>query len=138
VRAARPASGRALAACAAAVAIALSGGCHFGVYRAGDDRFLAADLDWQPGVTTAREVARTLGPPDLVRESGPRMTFLYRFQRRADTRLAISFYLKLFQREQESQQDSTLLVAFDADDRLLYYGRSDAAAEDLAGDLGLR
>jgi hypothetical protein len=133
-----PAPRRARAACAAAVAIALSGGCHFAVTRAGEDRFLAADLDWQPGVTTAREVARALGPPDLVRESGSRLTFLYRFQRRTDARLAISFYLKLFQREQERHQDTTLLVAFDAEDRLLYYGRSDAAVEDLAGDLGLR
>jgi hypothetical protein len=120
----------------ATAAVAL--GCQFSVHRAGDGRFLAADLAWQPGITTALEVARALGPPDFVRRSGARMFFIYRFRREAETRLALSFYLKLFQRRQESQQDSTLLVAFDARDRLLYHGRSDAPLEDLAGDLGLR
>jgi hypothetical protein len=128
-----------LRARAAWLAIAgLAGGCTFGVQRVGHDRFLASGLDWRPGETTALEVARELGPPDLVRWSGERMTFIYRFRRKVGTSLAISFYLKLFQREQERQEDATLLVTFDADDRLLYHGRSEAPAEDLAGDLGLR
>ena len=121
----------------AIAALLCASACQVGVRRAGDDRFLAAELAWEPGVTTAREVARALGPPDAVRASGERLTFVYRFERRADARLAISFYLKLFQRQQEREQDSTLVVAFDATDRLLYWGRSDLAADDLAGDLGL-
>jgi len=129
---------RALVACAPLVALALPTSCVLSVYRAGDERFLDATLAWRPGVTTALEVALALGPPDLVRRSGERMAFVYRFRRRAEARLALSFYLKLFQRQQESQTDSTLLVAFDARDRLLYHGASDAAPEDLAGDLGLR
>ena len=129
---------RALAACASLAVCALPAGCVYSVYRAGDARFLDAALDWQPGVTTALEVARALGPPDLVRRSGERMAFVYRFRRRAEARLALSFYLKLFQRQQESQTDSTLLVAFDAQDRLLYHGQSDAVLDDLAGDLGFR
>ena len=134
----RAAALRGLAAAAALAVLAPSVACQLGVHRAGDDRFLAADLDWRPGVTTALEVARALGPPDLVQPDGDGMTFVYRFRRRAEARFALSFYLRLFQRQQESQQDSTLLVAFDARDRLLYHGRSDAPAEDLAGDLGLR
>ena len=118
--------------------IAFSSGCTLRLHRAGDGGFLGVAPDWQPGVTTALEVARELGPPDLVRWSGQRMTFIYRFQRRVGTSLAISFYLKLFQREQGRREDATLLVAFDAEDRLLYYGRSEAPAADLAGDLGLR
>jgi hypothetical protein len=117
---------------------ALAVGCTYSVYRAGDGRFLEAPLDWRPGVTTALEVAQALGPPDLVRQAGPRMTFLYRFQRRAETRLALSFYLKLFERDEQREVDGTLLVAFDERDRLLYHGRSDVPAEDLADDLGLR
>jgi hypothetical protein len=121
----------------AIAAILCASACQVGVRRAGDDRFLSAELAWEPGVTTAREVARALGPPDAVRASCERMSFVYRFERRADARLALSFYLKLFQRQREREQHSTLLVAFDAADRLLYWGRSDLAEDDLAGDLGL-
>ena len=129
---------RALALWGAWVAWLLLGGCTYSVYRAGDDRFLEAPLAWRPGETTALEVARALGPPDRVRQRGSELSFIYRFQRRAETRLALSFYLKLFQREQESELDGTLLVAFDEDDRLLYLGRSELPAQDLADDLGLR
>jgi hypothetical protein len=126
-------------ACAAWLAIAgLANGCTFGVHRVGHDRFLGSGLDWRPGVTTALEVARELGPPDLVRWSGERMTFIYRFRREVGTSLAISFYLKLFQRAQGRREDATLLVAFDANDRLLYHGRSEPPAADLVDDLGLR
>ena len=118
--------------------LAFSSGCTLRLHRAGDGRFLDVAPDWQPGVTTALEVAHELGPPDLVRWSGQRMTFIYRFQRRVGTSLAISFYLRLFQREHGRQEDSTLVVAFDADDRLLYHGRSGLPAADWAGDLGLR
>ena len=121
----------------AIAAVLCASACQVGVRRAGDARFLAAELAWESGVTTAREVARALGPPDAVRASGQRMTFVYRFERRTDARFALSFYLKLFQRHREREQHSTLLVAFDAADRLLYWGRSDLAADDLAGDLGL-
>lgn len=121
----------------AIAALACATACQLGVTRAGDERFLGAEPAWEPGVTTARDVASALGPPDEVLASGDRMTFVYRFERRADARLAISFYLKLFQREHEREQDVTLLVAFDAGDRLLYWGRSDRAEDDLAGDLGL-
>ena len=113
-------------------------GCTVRVYHAGDGRFLGSSPGWQPGVTTALEVAQELGPPDLVRWSGERMTFIYRFQRRVGTSLAVSFYLRLFRREHGRQEDSTLVVVFDGDDRLLYHGRSEAPAEDWAGDLGLR
>ena len=124
-------AGLAIAALASALA------CHFSVVRAGDDRFLTAELAWRPGVTLARDVARTLGPPDQVRASGDAMTFVYRFERRADAWLAVSFYLKLFQRLHERDEHSTLLVTFDAEDRLLYWGRSDLQDDDLAQDLGL-
>ncbi len=130
-----PPSPRALAA---VCLLALSTGCALRLQRAGDGRFLGATPDWQPGVTTALTVARELGPPDLVRWSGGRMTFIYRFQRRVRASLSISFYLRLFQRERGRQEDSTLVVTFDADDRLLYHGRSEAPAADWAGDLGLR
>jgi len=128
----------ALAASVGALALVLGGGCTYSVSRAGDGRFLDAPLDWRPGVTTALEVAQALGPPDYLRQTGPRTTFIYRFRRRAEAHFALSFYLKLFQRDEEREVDGTLLVAFDADDRLLYHGRSELPAEDLAADLGLR
>ena len=128
---------RAGLALAAAAWLAAASGCQLGVRRAGDDRFVGAELAWERGVTTTRDVARALGPPDQVSAAGERLLFVYRFQRRADATLALSFYLKLFQREREREQDSTLLVAFDAGDRLLYWGRSDVVEDDLAGDLGL-
>ena len=128
---------RAGRAALAIAALAGASACQLGVRRAGDDRFLGAELAFEPGVTTARDVARALGPPDQVRASGEEMTFVYRFERRADARLALSFYLKLFQREQQREQEATLLVTFDASDRLLNWGRSGLAEDDLAGDLGL-
>ena len=121
----------------AIVGLVLLGGCTYRIHRAGDDRFLVAPLQWQPGVTSAREVARALGPPDRLARVGERLVFVYRFQRRAETRLALSFYLRIFQREEESEVDGTLLVAFDAHDRLLYHGRSELPPDDLALDLGL-
>jgi hypothetical protein len=134
----RPLLQRAVAAWGSVALVALSTGCTYAVYRGGDGRFLEVPFDWRPGVTTAREVASALGPPDHVRQEGARMTFVYRFQRRAETRLALTFYLKLFQRAVEREADGTLLVAFDANDRLLYHGSSELPPEDLADDLGLR
>ena len=134
--AARPRRRALRAACVAALALATA--CTLRLQRAGDDRFLEASPGWQPGVTTALDVARELGPPDLVRWSEQRMTFIYRFQRRVRSSLALSFYLRLFQRERGRQEDGTLVVTFDADDRLLHSGRSEAPPADWAGDLGLR
>ena len=129
---------RALVLWGAWVAWLLPGGCTYSVYRAGDDRFLDAPLAWRPGETTALEVARALGPPDRVRQRGSELSFIYRFQRRAETRLALSFYLKLFSRDQKHEEDGTLLLAFDDRDRLLYYGTSTEPSDDLVDDLGLR
>ena len=131
-----PPSWRALAA--SVCLLACASGCTLRLQRAGDDRFLDAATTWQPGVTTALEVARELGPPDLVRWSDRRMTFIYRFQRAVRASLAISFYLRLFQRNHEGEEDSTLALTFDAEDRLLYFGRSEAPAADWVGDMGLR
>jgi hypothetical protein len=135
----RPRSLGGLAAFAASVYLqGISIGCTVRAHHAGDSRFLESQPGWRPGVTTALEVARDLGPPDLVRWSEARMAFIYRFQRRVETSLAVSFYLRLFRREHRRQEDSTLVVIFDADDRLLYHGKSEAPAEDWSGDLGLR
>jgi hypothetical protein len=117
--------------------LALATGCTLRLFRAGDDRFLQTAPEWRPGVTTALDVARELGPPDLVRWSDRHMTFIYRFQRRVRTSLALSFYLRLFQRERGRQEDSTLVVTFDADDRLLHHGTSEVPPADWSGDLGL-
>jgi hypothetical protein len=121
----------------AACGLALATGCTLRLQRAGDDRFLRAAPEWQPGVTTALDVSRELGPPDLVRWSERQMTFVYRFQRRVRASLALSFYLRIFQRERARHEDGTLVVTFDADDRLVHHGRSEPAPADWSGDLGL-
>ena len=117
--------------------LALATGCTLRLNRAGDDRFLHTAPDWQPGVTTVLDVTREIGPPDLVRWSEQQMTFIYRFQRRVRTGLALSFYLRLFQRERARQEDSTLVVIFDAEDRLLHHGRSEIPPVDWSDDLWL-
>ena len=82
-----PSSPLRLAACVCL--LAFSSGCTLRLHRAGDGRFLDVAPDWQPGVTTALEVARELGPPDLLRWSAQRMTFhLLQHDREGAQRLA--------------------------------------------------
>ena len=117
--------------------LALSG-CAYHVRHVGDDHFLAAPIDWEPGKTRVRDVVGKLGPPDAIRWSVGRLLFVYRAERRVVSSLVLSFYLKIFSNEQGRQEDGTLLVAFDDGDALLYYGVSEEPRDDLAGDLGLR
>ena len=124
---------------AAALACAwLLVGCAYTVKQIGDDRFLSAPLDWQPGQTTVHDVVAAFGPPDVVRWSVGRLLFVYRAKRQVASSLVLTFYLKLFSGEIGRQEDATLVVAFDDRDRLVYYGASERPRDDLAGDLGLR
>jgi len=145
----------------------LLAGCALGTQRFGRVIDAERIASLEVGVSSKADVLRLFGPPTATSrlpvvapaespaqgleapgEPDPevfvyeyredRETFFYRFQRRAETRLALSFYLKLFQREEEREVDGTLLVAFDAEDRLLHHGRSELPPEDLADDLGLR
>lgn len=109
-------------ATAAALAGSLLLGCAYGVQRSGDSRFLEHKLDWQPGVTSARDVASDIGPPDLIRGSPGRLVFVYRYEREVRTSLVLSAYLRLFTNERRRHVDSTLVAVFDDGDRLLYYG----------------
>jgi hypothetical protein len=113
-------------------------GCTYQVRQVGDDRFLAEPIEWTPGATRVRDVVQQLGPPDAIRWSVGRLVLVYRSQRRVMTSLALSFYLKLFSRDQAREQDGTLLLAFDDRDLLLYYGTSTGPSNDLVDDLGLR
>ncbi|TMA35758.1 MAG: hypothetical protein E6J87_02770 [Deltaproteobacteria bacterium] len=117
--------------------LALSG-CLYQIKQVGDDRFLTAPIDWQPGKTTVRDVVDAFGPPDVIRWSAGRLLFVYRAERQVVTSLVLSFYLKVFSNEAGRHEDGTLIVAFDDRDRLVYYGVSEHPREDLAGDLGLR
>jgi hypothetical protein len=125
-------------AAAALVCSLVLSACAYHVRQVGDDHFLAAPIDWEPGRTSVRDVVEAFGPPDVIRWSVGRLLFVYRAERRVGSSLALSFYLKLFSNEQGRQEDGTLLVAFDDDDVLLYYGVSEEPRDDLAGDLGLR
>jgi hypothetical protein len=107
-------------------AAALAAGCAFSQVRSGDPRFLERSLDWQPGVTTSREVASALGPPDWIRSVGPDLVFVYRYQRDVRTSLVLQAYLNLFSSDRSQRVDSTLVAVFDAHDRLLYHGESEA------------
>jgi hypothetical protein len=122
----------ALVACALLLA-----GCTYHVRQIGDDHFLGDPPAWQIGMTTVRDVVRDFGPPDAVRWTPKELVFVYRAQRRANTSLVLSFYLKLFSDEQRREEDATLVAGFDGDDRLLYYGVSEEPRHDLRGDLGL-
>jgi hypothetical protein len=117
---------RRLTAALALACAALLCACTFSRQRFGDDRFLGADVDWEPGRTTVREVAAALGPPDLVRWSDDRLVFVYRYQQVVRTSFALNFYLNLFSRDQAGQVDGTLVVGFDDRDRLVWWGASRA------------
>ena len=112
--------------------------CAYQVRRVGDDHFLTHAIDWEPGRTNVHDVVAAFGPPDVIRWSIGRLLFVYRAERRVTSSLVLSFYLRLFSDEQGRHEDGTLLVAFDDDDLLLYYGVSEEPRDDLAGDLGLR
>lgn len=123
---------------AALVCCMLLCACAYQVQRVGDDHFLAHPIDWQPGTTTVRDVVEAIGPPDVIRWSVGRLLFVYRSERQVVSSLSVSFYLKLFSKQQGRHEDGTLLMAFDDADVLLYYGMSEQPRDDLAGDLGLR
>ena len=125
------------AAAAFLCSLALSG-CTYQVRQIGDDRFLHAGFDWEPGRTTVGDVIDTVGPPDVIRWSAGRLLFVYRAERRAVASLVLTFYLKLFSGEQGRQEDATLIAAFDDRDVLLYYGVSEHPRDDFAGDLGIQ
>lgn len=116
---------------AAALAPALLGGlggCSFREVRSGDPAFLEHELDWEPGVTTARQVAAALGPPDrIARIPGERLVFVYRFRRDVSTSFVLNAYLKLFSSDRVRRVDRTLLAIFDRADRLLFHGTSGTA-----------
>ena len=125
----------------AAAVLACAGvlcGCAYNVKQIGDDRFLHAPIDWQLGQTTVDDVVAAFGPPDVIRWSFGRLLFVYRAKRQVATSLVLSFYLKIFSGEIGRQEDATLVIAFDARDRVVYYGASQHPRDDLAGDLGLR
>lgn len=123
-----------LAAALAALALCA---CSYQVRRVGDDRYLTDHVGWQPGTTRAADVVARLGPPDAVIWDAQRLYFVYRSQRRVVSGLALSFYLKVFSREQTRAEDGTLLMVFDERDRLLYFADSGEPGDDLATDLGL-
>ena len=125
---------RRLAAALAALGLCA---CSYQVHRIGDDRYLTDHPAWQPGTTRPSDVVAALGPPDAVRWDSQQLTFVYRSQRRVVSGLALSFYLKIFSREQTRSEDGTLLLVFDARDRLLYFAASDQPGDDLATDLGI-
>ena len=125
------------AAAVLACSLALSG-CAYQVRKVGDDRFLSAPVDWQPGKTTVRDVVLAFGPPDMIRWSAGTMLFVYRAERQAESSLVLTFYLKLLSAETGRHEDGTLIVAFDDRDVLLYHGESEEPRHDLAGDIDLR
>lgn len=110
---------RALAPALALVLLLAGSACTYSALREGDDHFLHADLVWQPGTTTLREVLASLGPPDLMRRAGDDLVFVYRFRRQVKSSLLISFYLNLFSRARQEQTDTTLVVTFDRHDVLV-------------------
>lgn len=125
------------AALALACSLALSG-CAYHIRQVGDDRFLAARIDWEPGKTTVRDVVAALGPPDVIRWSVGRLLFVYRAERQVVSSLVLRAYLNVFSYAPGRKEDGTLIVAFDDRDVLVYYGISEQPRSDLAGDLGLR
>lgn len=124
-------------AAALACSLALSG-CSYQIRQIGDDRFLHAGFEWEPGRTTVGDVVDAFGPPDVIRWSADRLVFVYRAERRAVASLVLTFYLKLFSGEQGRREEATLIAAFDDRDVLVYYGASEHPREDFAGDLGIQ
>lgn len=102
------------------------GGCTVTTERFGDPHYItqAAKFEWRTGVTSALEVAQSLGPPDEIRRRGEEMWFFYRFQDRRTSTLVLTYYLNVFQRRSVHVIDSQLVVTFDAHDRLLTHGVS--------------
>ncbi|MGE0713015.1 MAG: hypothetical protein AB7N76_07975 [Planctomycetota bacterium] len=103
------------------------GGCSLTTVRDGDPHYVleAHKQPFKAGETTSLEVAQALGPPDLIETQGERLVFEYRFRDRRQSSLILSYYLNVFQRLSVHSIDSRLLIAFDEQDRLLYWGVSE-------------
>ena len=112
-------------------------GCAYNVKKIGDDRFLSAPIDWQPGKTTVRDVVLAFGPPDIIRWSAGTLLFVYRAERQAESSFVLRAYLNLLSAETGRHEDGTLIVAFDDRDALLYYAESEEPRHDWAGNIGL-
>ncbi len=102
--------------------IALAG-CRMGIDRAGDDRFLAAELPEPGSGATAADVAASLGPPDEIRIVGDEMHFTYRYREVRETSLVLRYYLDVVKRSDRHGVESTLILSFDRNDRLRHVAR---------------
>lgn len=98
-------------------------GCSWSVSRAGSPGFLTRQIAWTPGRTTLRDVTHQLGPPDWIRGQGDGLLVVYRFHREEERRFALEAWLRWFTQRADRVQDGTLVAAFDARDRLLWWGR---------------
>jgi hypothetical protein len=116
---------RAAAALSALAACQLLAGCALSDFRSGDPRFLQREIHWQPGITTVRDVAADLGPPDVLQNMSGSLIFVYRFEQERQSSFVIAAYLRLFRDDQGRHVDSTLVAAFDDAGRLLYYSISE-------------
>ena len=112
-------------------------GCAYTVKQIGDDRFLSASIDWQPGKTKLRDVVLAFGPPDMIRWSAGTLLFVYRAERQAESSFVLRAYLNLLSAQTGRHEDGTLIVAFDDRDVLLYHGESEDPRHDFVGDIGL-
>lgn len=114
---------RPLARALAALALVALAGCRMGIDRAGDKRFLSAELPRPGSGATAAEVAASLGPPDEIRVMDEEMLFYYRFRELRETSFVLSYYVDVIKRSDSHGVDSTLILHFDKDDRLQHVAR---------------
>lgn len=100
--------------------------CTVTVEREGDGSFLRPEMDWRNGLTTTGEVLEVLGPPDVVTLQGDELWFVYRHRDIRGSLFSLKAYgLSFFTRRTMDRIDTTLFVAFDEADRLLFHGSSE-------------
>jgi outer membrane protein assembly factor BamE (lipoprotein component of BamABCDE complex) len=101
----------------------LCSGCYFLSRSSGSKTFLAhkEEVAWERGKTTTLDVAQALGAPDMIERWQNELWFVYRYTEDRLARLAFKMVVTVFERREEHQVDTRLIVAFDPEDKLLYH-----------------
>ena len=108
-------------------------GCVMTVDQSGDPTFveMAGEVSFEIGVTKIAQVTEALGPPDAIERREDELWFFYTYSDLRSSKLVLNYYVNLFTFQHGNRIDTTLAIAFDELDQLLYMGSNRLPTADM-------